>query len=89
MAPEKTRFLMGILLTMLGWVVLLGAGYALSVFIGDCVDSELVRWPVNVGTLLGSVRLALLLQRRVLARVDPDGRHRAQLARLGTDADDE
>lgn len=35
-----------------------------------------------------AIRLGLMLQARVLARVDPDGSLRAQVAKLGVDNED-
>ena len=82
------RFFTARFLTMLGWVVLLGAGFALFMTVTSHFDNDFVRWVANLITLGGSIKLGLSLQDRVLARVDPDGRLRAQVAKLGADAED-
>ncbi|MFD1054380.1 hypothetical protein [Terrabacter terrigena] len=88
MTTEMRRFLTARFFTMLGWVVLLGAGFALDQAVTSNIDDPFVRWVANLVTLGGSMKLGLLLQARVLARVDPDGRLRAQVATLGADAED-
>ena len=86
---EMRRFLTARFFTMLGWVVLLGAGFALFMAVTSHVDNDFVGWAANLATLGASIKLGLLLQDRVLARVDPDGRLRVQVASLGANAEDE
>jgi hypothetical protein len=89
MAPEMKRFLTARFLTMVGWVILLGAGFALYMTLTSNIDNDPLRWVTNLVTLFGSIKLGLSLQNRVLARVDPDGSLRAQVAKLGSEAEDE
>ena len=88
MTPDMKRFLAARYLTFVGWVVLLGAGFALSMTVTSTIDSDALRWVANTVTLGGSMALGLILQNRVLAHVDPRGTLRAQVATLGADAKD-
>ncbi len=88
-APNMKRFLISVLQVSLGWVALLGAAFALSVFIGDRIDNEPIRWALNIVTLFGSIKLATILQNRILSHADPDGGLRAQVTKFGADAEDE
>ena len=85
---EMRRFLTARYLAMLGWVVLLGTGFALYLAVTSTLENGFLRWVANLVTLGGSIKLGLLAQGRVLAHVDPDGRLRAQFAMLGADAED-
>ncbi|EWT02015.1 hypothetical protein N865_20440 [Intrasporangium oryzae NRRL B-24470] len=87
--PEMRRLLTARFLTMVGWLVLLVAGFAVFSAVTSHIDSGPLRWIANVATLSGSITLGLLLQGRVLANVDPDGTLREQVARLGADSEDQ
>lgn len=85
--PEMKRFLTYRFVAMLGWIVLLGAGFVLYVAVTSHIEIASLRWLTNLATLFGSIKLGLMLQSRVLAHVDPDGRLRAQVAKTGADAE--
>ena len=58
------RFLTARFFTMLGWVVLLGTGFALFMAVTSHVDNDFVGWAANLATLGASIKLGLLLQDR-------------------------
>jgi hypothetical protein len=83
--PGLRRFLAARFLTMLGWVVLLGAGFAIGMAVTSDIGSDALRWVIDLVTLVGTIKLGLILHSRVLAHVDPHGTLRAQIADLGAD----
>jgi hypothetical protein len=87
-APDIRRFLRAWFLTILGWIVLLGAGFVVNVLITDRLDNEPLRWVANAASLFGSIKLGLMLHDWVFSRADPQGRLRAEAAKLGADAED-
>ena len=80
------RFLIARYLTVVGWIVLLGAAFTLSMTLTRPFDNNFVVLLANFIALSGGLKLGLMLQARVLARVDPDGGLREQVSKLGADA---
>lgn len=72
-------FLYARLIALVAWVVLIASGYLAYRMVAPHVASDFLRWIVNLATLAASIGLGLLVQRRVLQWLDPDGELRRQV----------
>ncbi|GAB3077604.1 hypothetical protein [Pedococcus soli] len=73
-------FLFARYLAMVAWVVLVMAAYLVYRTISPNIDSDFLRWLLNLATLAASIALGLFIQRRALRWLDPDGELRRQVA---------
>ena len=72
-------FLVARFIAMLAWILLLVLGYLCYRALAPHVAGDWARWLLNLATLAGAIALGLALQRRVLARLDPEGDLRRQV----------
>lgn len=72
----------------LSWAIALGTGVTTYRLTVRNVDNGFVQWLLNLGTLATSIWLGNVLQRQLLARIDPDGDLMHRATTFGADAED-
>lgn len=72
-------FLVARFIAMLAWVLLLLLGYLAYRALAPHISNDWARSLLNLATLAASIALGNLIQRRVLAWLDPDGELRREV----------
>ena len=72
-------FLLARFIAMAAWVVPVAVGYLACRQAAPHISSDFLRWLVSMSTLIAAIGLGLLVQRRTLQWLDPEGELRRQV----------
>lgn len=88
MTTERPRSVLALWPIVLAWAIALAAGYATYRLSVHSIENGFARWLLDVVTFAASIAVGNTLQRRLLARIDPDGSLRHRAMSFNADAED-